>query len=101
MQVSLLVIGAFSALMLFSFGGQIAVAPALLPAQWFIARNTPGAASMVFSVLGALLTAEVFWIGLAITVGDGALPLLNPLIPAGGAAAGLAFFRISRPGGAP
>ena len=97
-QVGLLLLGAFSALVLFSFGGQIIVGPALLPVLWLIARNTRGVTSIVFSVVGALLAAEVAWMGLAVVVGEGASSFLNVLTLAGGAASGLFFAGMSRPG---
>ena len=97
-STTLLIVAIFSALMLFSFGGQIIVAPALLPAQWLIARHTTGAASMTFSVLGGLLAAELVWIVLAVLL-DGAVSLLSGvLLVTAGLAAGFWFFRTSRPG---
>ena len=96
-QGALVLIAAFSALILFSFGGQVIVAPALLPAQWLIARNMRGAISMVFSVLGALLAAEVAWIALALVAGDGAPPVLVGLLLVAGLGVGLLFFKASRP----
>ncbi len=89
--------GLFSVLILFSFGGQVIVAPALLPAQWLIARHTRGKASLAFSVLGALLLAEVVWLILALVIGDGAAVGLGILVAAIGVAAGVAFFFTSRP----
>ena len=93
-QIGLLIIGSFSVLILFSFGGQVIVAPALLPAQWMIARDTSGMVSTVFSVLGAALLAEVVYLGFALIVGG------NPATVAVGVplalAAGYLFYRTSQ-----
>jgi hypothetical protein len=97
-STALLVVAIFSALMLFSFGGQIIVAPALLPAQWLIARHTKGTASMMFSVLGGLLAAELVWIALAVVLGGTVSLLSGILVVVAGLAAGFLFFRTSRPG---
>lgn len=94
-EVAELVVGLFSAVMLISFGGQVIVAPALLPVQWVIARHTSGWVSMAFSVLGALLTAEVIWLGWALLVGDRTAALIGGSVVA--LAWGAVFFRISRP----
>jgi len=72
-QVGLLIVGGLSVLILFSFGGQVVVAPALLPAQWMIARDTSGWVSVMFSVLGAVLLAEVLYLGFALVVGETAI----------------------------
>ena len=96
-SAALMVLAVFSALMLFSFGGQIVVAPALLPAQWLIARHTRGAISMAFSSLGALLAAEVTWIALAGSFGSGASLVAGGLVVATGLVVGFIFFRTSRP----
>lgn len=96
-STALLVVAIFSALMLFSFGGQLIVAPALLPAQWLIARHTGGAASMTFSVLGGLLAAELVWIVLAVVLGGEVSLLGGALVVTAGLAAGFVFFRTSRP----
>ena len=94
---TLVVLAVFSALMLFSFGGQLIVAPFLIPAQWLIARRTQGTTSIVFSVLGALLVGELVWIVLAIIVGEGATAMVGALIFLAGLGAGFLFFRASRP----
>ncbi len=93
-QVGLLVVGGFSVLILFSFGGQVVVAPALLPAQWMIARDTSGWVSVLFSVLGAVLLAEVLYLGFALVVGESpvAVALGVPVAVAGG----YLFYRTSR-----
>ena len=96
-QLGLLVVGGFSLLILFSFGGQLVVAPALLPAQWLIARHTLGTVSIAFSVLGALLVAEVTWLVMALVIGDGVFDILGVLLAVLAVAAGLVFFRSSRP----
>lgn len=93
-QTGLLLVGAFSVVILFSFGGQVVVAPALLPAQWMIARDTSGWVSTTFAVLGALLTAEVVYLVSALIFGE------NPVTVAMGVpvalGAGLLFYRSSR-----
>lgn len=98
-QFVLLVVGAFSILILFSFGGQVIVAPALLPAQWLIARNAVGAVSVAFSVLGALLVAEVAWLAFALALpvaeaGSLATALVGLVLAAG---LGVLFYWTSRP----
>lgn len=96
-SVALMVLAVFSVLMLFSFGGQVNVAPALLPAQWLIARHTRAATSMAFSVLGAALAAEATWMALAVVLGEGASVWVGGLVLAGGLVAGFLFFETSRP----
>ena len=93
-QTGLLVVGGFSVIILFSFGGQVVVAPALLPAQWIIARDTTGWISIGFSILGALLTAEVVYLVFALIVGETPLSLVVG-IPLALACAAL-FYRTSR-----
>lgn len=88
-------LGVFSLLILVSFGGQVMVAPVLLPVQWLIARHTSGWTSMAFSVLGVLLTVEVIWLGWILAVGDGTAALVGGSFVAIGS--GVVFFRISRP----
>ena len=97
-STTLLVLAVFSALMLFSFGGQVIIAPVLIPAQLFIARHTRGTTSMAFSVLGALLTAELVWIVLVLVLKEGLTTMVGGLIFMAGAGAGFLFFRASRPG---
>ncbi len=93
-QTGLLIVGTFSVLILFSFGGQVVVAPALLPAQWIIARDTSGWVSTTFSALGAVLTAEVVYLVFALVFGE------NPVTVAMGVPValgfGLLFYRSSR-----
>ena len=93
----LLLTAAFSIVVLFSFGGQVMVAPALLPIQWLVARHTRGFVSVLFSVLGGLLAAEVAWIALAVVIGEDVSAFLVATILAAGLAAGWVFFKISRP----
>lgn len=96
-SAALMTLAVVSALMLFSFGGQIVVAPALLPAQWLIARHTREAISMAFSSLGALLAAEVTWILLVGSFGSGASLVAGGLAVAAGPVVGFVFFKTSRP----
>lgn len=97
-QVGLVVVGGFSTLILLSFGGQLIVAPALLPAQWLIARNTQGATSVVFSILGAALTTELAWITLGLVAGSGDLPVpVVGILMLVGIGIGVLFYRHSRP----
>jgi hypothetical protein len=97
-QSGLALLGVFSVLILFSFGGQLIVAPALLPAQWIIARNTDGWPSTLFSVLGSLLLAEVTWLGFAVLLDAGTQPLaIDYVLVFGAVVAGVLFFRTSRP----
>ncbi|MCP3996139.1 MAG: hypothetical protein GY722_13930 [bacterium] len=92
-QLALIAIGAFSFLILFSFGGQLIVAPALLPVEWLIAHNTDGWVSRAFSLLGALLLAEVILLGVGLLLGESVAAALV------GGAAGLmgavVFYRTS------
>ena len=73
------------------------MAPVLLPAQWLTARHTREATSIVFSALGALLAAEVTWIALADTLGDGASALVGGMVVGAGLVVGLLFYKTSRP----
>jgi hypothetical protein len=98
-SATLAFLGVLSALVLVSFGSQVIVAPALLPAQWLIARHTGAATSMVFSVFGALLIAEVTWIALGLAYGESATPSVGGLIAAAGLGVGIVFFTTSRPDG--
>ncbi len=93
-QLGLIIVGSFSFLILFSFGGQLIVAPGLLPAQWLIARHSDGWVSTAFSVLGSLLIAEVLLIGAPLVLGDGILG--GAVGVAAGLTAGFAFFRTSK-----
>ena len=93
LQFALVVVGLFSIVILFSFGGQLMVAPALLPMQWLLARHTDGWVSKAFALLGALLLAEV----VLLTVG---LLFVESVVAAGaGASLGIAgavvFYRTS------
>ncbi len=96
-QLGLLVVGGFSVVILFSFGGQLVVAPALLPAQWLISRHTFGTVSLAFSLLGALLMTEVTWLVMALVIGDGVFAIAGVLLVVLAVGAGLVFFRTSRP----
>ncbi len=96
-QVGLFVLGVFSVVILASFGGQLVVAPALLPAQWHIARRTSGLTSGVFSVLGAALAAEIVWITLGLLASWSGSSLVGVLVALLGALVGILFFRNSRP----
>jgi hypothetical protein len=98
-QLGLLIVVGFSVLILFSFGGQVIVAPALLPAQWIIARKTSGRISMAVSTLGAVLVAEVAWLAFALSLpveegGSFAIGLVGLVLAVG---SGVVFFRTSRP----
>ncbi len=97
-QVGLFVLGVFSVMILASFGGQLVVAPALLPAQWHIARRTSGLTSGVFSLLGATLTAEIVWISLGLLASWSGSSLVGVLVALLGTLAGVFFFKSSRPG---
>jgi hypothetical protein len=92
-QTGLLLVGSFSVVILFSFGGQLVVAPALLPAQWIIARDTYGWVSKTFSVLGALLLAEVTYLIFALVFGE--VPVTVVIGVPVALAAGFGFYRTS------
>ena len=93
-QIGLVVVGMFSFVILFSFGGQLVVAPGLLPAQWLLARHTDGWVATSFSVLGALLVFEVVLIGLPLVLGDS--PAAVVVGVTFGLLAGIGFYRTSR-----
>lgn len=93
-QAGLLILGVFSVLILFSFGGQVVVAPALLPAQWMIARDATGWVSVAFSILGAILAAEFVYLVLALIVGE--TPTTVVIGAPAALAAGVAFYLSSR-----
>jgi hypothetical protein len=93
--LGLLVLGAFCVLTLFSSGGQLVVAPVLLPVQWLIARSTSGWASRSFSILGALLLAEVVLVGPTLLIGESPAALVVGLLLA--VAGAVIFYRTSRP----
>lgn len=99
-QGGLLVVGIFSVLILFSFGGQVIVAPALLPAQWIIARHTSGWVSTSFAMVGALLLVEVVWLLLALVIGDAASIAMGLVAVVVAIGAGIVFFNTSRRRGA-
>ncbi|MDJ0665153.1 MAG: hypothetical protein QNJ75_11365 [Acidimicrobiia bacterium] len=93
-QLGLIAVGVLSILILFSFGGQLIVAPGLLPAQWLIARHSDGWVSSLFAVLGSLLAAEVLLICAVLVLGDGLVgPSVGVLF---GLVAAMLFFRTSR-----
>ncbi len=94
-EAGLLAIGGFSVLILFSFGGQLIVAPVLLPMQWLIARNTSGWASRAFSILGALLLVEVVLVGPTLLIGESRAAVAAGLFLAVGCTA--IFYRTSPP----
>ena len=96
-QGGLIALGAFSALILTSFGGQLIFAPALLPAQWHVARNTSGLGSILFSLLGAGLAAEACWIGLGLLASWSGSAVVGGLGVLVGVALGILFFKSSRP----
>ena len=93
-QVGLGAVGVFSFVILFSFGGQLIVAPALLPVQWLLARHTDGWVASAFSILGALLVFEVLLVGAGLVLGDngGAVVAGTGL----GLLGAIVFFRTSR-----
>ena len=90
-QVGLVAVGALSVVILFSFGGQLVVAPALLPVQWLLARHTDGWVARAFAVLGTLLAFEVVFLVTALLLGDGGRAALSGT--ALGLVAAIAFFR--------
>ncbi len=93
-QFTLAGIAVLSIAALFSFGGQLVAAPALLPVQWFLARHTDSWVATSFAVLGGLLTAEVMLIGFVMLVGDGVTTVLLGVVV--GSAAGLTFYRSAK-----
>jgi len=93
-QVGLLILGGVSFIILFSFGGQVVVAPALLPAQWLVARSTSGWVSKTFSILGVFLLLEVVPLAVVILVGESAPVWIGGVVVA--AMGGAAFYRTSQ-----
>lgn len=57
---SVLVVVSIAALV--SFGGQVYFLPVLIPAQWLAARHSHRAGHALFTLLAALLVAEVGWV---------------------------------------
>jgi hypothetical protein len=96
LQLGLTVVGTFSVLILISFGGQLIVAPVLLPVQWLIARNTAGWASRAFSLLGGLLLMEVLYLSVMLIDGDSPQAVVAGLLAATGGS--LVFIRTSQDG---
>jgi hypothetical protein len=93
-QLGLAAVGVFSFVMLFSFGGQLIVAPALLPVQWLVARNTDGWVAKAFSLLGSALLAEVVYLGVLVMIGESlAIVLLGAAVALAAAAV---FYRTSQ-----
>ncbi len=93
-QIGLGAVGVFSLVILFSFGGQLIVAPGLLPVQWLIARNSDGWVATAFSLLGSLLLFEVLLIGAALMLGNSlAIAVVGTAV---GLLGGSLFFRTSR-----
>lgn len=93
-QVALLAIGLFSVVILFSFGGQLMVAPALLPMQWLLSRHTDGWVSKAFSLLGSLLFAEVVLLAAGVLFGESVAAATAGVLL--GLAGAVAFYRTSR-----
>lgn len=91
-SVGLALLGSLSVMTLFSYGGQAIVGPALLPAQWLIARHAGRRVSIFFATVGAVLMAEVVWIGLLLVIGDGTSVSAGVVVAAAGVAAGWLFF---------
>jgi len=90
----LVVLAGFSAVILLSFGGQVIIAPGLLPAQWLVARSTSGWVSRAFSILGGLLLLEVVPVAAIVLLGESFPALAAALIVALSGAA--AFYRTSQ-----
>lgn len=90
-QLGLVAVGALSVVTLFSLGGQLVVAPALLPVQWLLARHTDAWVAKSFAILGALLAFEVVFLVVALLLGDGGNAALSGT--ALGLVAAIAFFR--------
>ena len=93
-QVALVAIGLLSVVILFSFGGQLIVAPALLPMQWLLARHTDGWVSKAFALLGALLFAEVLLLGIGLLIGESVIAATTA--GAVGITAAIVFYTTSR-----
>lgn len=92
--VGLAVLGGFSIIILVSFGGQVIVAPGLLPAQWLVARATEGWVSKLFSVMGGLLLLEVVPLLAMVLVSDGIAVMSGGVLAA--VAGAFSFYRTSQ-----
>lgn len=79
-----------SVVALMSFGGQLFLAPVLVPLQWLAARDSDRNGRIVFTGLATLLLLEVGWIGGYIVTEQELLSLLIAVVSGG--AAGLLFF---------
>ncbi len=93
--LALLVLGAASIVALLSFGGQIVLAPLLVPIQWMVARRYTTLVRAVFNVLAALLMTEFF-----VIVGTNALDSDTAAAVVGlglGVVATVVFYRTTRP----
>jgi hypothetical protein len=77
---------------LLSFGAQVYFLPFLIPAQWIVARHSHRAGHALFTMLAALLVAEVGWmIGYELAAGWAVLIGVTT-----GAIIGALFFRTSK-----
>lgn len=93
-RIGLVALGGFSLIILASFGGQVIVAPGLLPAQWIVARSTTGWVSKAFSILGGLLLLEVVPLAAILLLGESALAAVAGVVVA--LAGATAFYRTSQ-----
>lgn len=94
--VALVALGAASVVALLSFGGQIVLAPVLVPLQWLAVRRSTELVRAVFTVLAALLMMEFFVIlSSGVLSNDTAAALTG--LGLGGAAT-YVFYRTSRSG---
>lgn len=93
-QLALVLIGLLSIVILFSFGGQLVVAPALLPTQWLLSRHTDGWVSRAFGLLGALLVAEVLLLVAGLAFGETLIAATTGAVL--GIAGAVVFYRTGR-----
>ena len=88
-------LAAGSVIALLSFGGQIVLAPLLVPLQWGAAKNSHVPGRALFTVLAALLMIEFGWIfGFLITQNEVAGGILGLFVAAAGI---LWFYRSTNP----
>lgn len=93
--VAQVLLGVASVVALLSFGGQIVLAPLLVPLQWIAAKRSTEIVRALFNVLAALLMAEFFVIvGYALSRNDVAAGVGGLLLAA---IATVAFYRTTRP----
>jgi len=91
LPIARFVLLAASVVALMSFGGQLLLAPVLVPLQWWAARTSDRQGLIVFTTLATLLMFEVGWMGGYIFTENELLSIAVALV--WGAVAGGLFYR--------